>query len=157
MASSEGSNPVNENANWRILVWNEQRAAKRFESEWGYLTNRETPAHLSEPHARATVKYFSGPTLYSIATKKVPLQGRDAERAKQQEQEYLATASVSDGRPTTALQATLHTHKGRLGYIDQHNMAFETTSRTYGSRHTLEQFGVSEHGLRATRSKLPSN
>ncbi|GFR44867.1 hypothetical protein Agub_g6210 [Astrephomene gubernaculifera] len=146
---------VTDAENWRIRVKHEQKTAKDFQNEWGYLTSPGTPTHLKQPHARSTVKYFAGHSEYTLLQKKIPLTGADAERAVAQEEEYLATASLNGGRPTTALQATLYSHSKRMDYIGNHDMALETTSRVYGSRHTLEQFGVSQYGLKETRSKLP--
>ncbi|EFJ50570.1 hypothetical protein VOLCADRAFT_120581 [Volvox carteri f. nagariensis] len=148
---------VTDAENWRIRVNHEQTTAKNFQQEWGFLTSPGTPDHLKAPHARSTVKYFTGRGEYTLLQKKVPLVGRDAERAVEQEREYLETASLNGGRPTTALQATLYSHSKRMDYIGNHDMALETSSRVYGSRHTLEQFGVSQFGLKESRSKLPPN
>jgi hypothetical protein len=67
----------------------------------------------------------------------------------------MRTARVDGSRPSTALQATLYSHTARMGYIQSHDMAFQRTSSAYGSRQTLEQFGVSQFGVRESRSKLP--
>ncbi|KAG2500813.1 hypothetical protein HYH03_001575 [Edaphochlamys debaryana] len=144
--------------NWRIRVRKEEYTNKKWQDEWGFLASRSgTPTHLKDPHARSTVKYFGNAGGYTLQHKKIPLVGRDAERAVSQEKEYMATASLNEGRPTTALQATLLSHSQRMQYIDNNDMALETTNRSYGLRHTLEQFGVAEHGIRASRTKLPSN
>ena len=42
-------------------------------------------------------------------------------------------------RPSTAMQATLHSHSQRLEHISNTNPMYDTTTRTYGARHTLEQ------------------
>ncbi|KXZ55954.1 hypothetical protein GPECTOR_2g1505 [Gonium pectorale] len=146
---------VTDAENWRIRVGHEQKTAKDFSSEWGFMTQPGTPDHVKQPHARSTVKYYAGHGEYTLLQKKIPLVGRDAERAVAQEEEYLATASLNGGRPTTALQATLYSHSKRMDYIGSHDMALQTSSRVYGSRHTLEQFGVAQFGLKETRSKLP--
>ncbi|GLC73671.1 hypothetical protein PLESTF_001406800 [Pleodorina starrii] len=108
---------VTDAENWRIRVSHEQSTAKNFSQEWGFLAKVGTPEHLKAPHARATVKYFANRGEYTLAQKKIPLVGRDAERAVEQEREYLATASLDGGRPKTALQATLFSHSQRLDYI----------------------------------------
>lgn len=45
-------------------------------------------------------------------------------------------------KPTTALEATLFSHSQRLEHIEQQNPMYEPLSRTYGSRHTLEQVRI---------------
>ena len=73
-------------------------------------------------------------------------------------QEYLRSARVDGSRPSTALQATLYSHTARMRAIESrglHGAAFQRTSSAYGSRSSLEQFGVSQHGVRESRTKLP--
>ncbi|PNW74804.1 hypothetical protein CHLRE_12g509100v5 [Chlamydomonas reinhardtii] len=141
--------------NWRIRVRKEQSASKSYRDDWSFLIRPETPGHLKLPHARATVKYHSGGGGYTLLQKKIPLVGSDADKALEREQEYLTTASLTNSRPSTALQATLYSHSRRMEHIASTDCALQRTSRVYGSRHTLEQFGVSQFGIRETRSKLP--
>ncbi|KAG2452494.1 hypothetical protein HYH02_002733 [Chlamydomonas schloesseri] len=156
-ASSTGADAlaVIDAENWRIRCKKEQSAANVYRDDWSFLIRPDTPGHLKLPHARATIKYHSGGGGYTLLQKKIPLIGSDAEKALEQEKEYLATASVTGSRPTTALQATLFSHSQRMEHITSTDCALQQTSRVYGSRHTLEQFGVSQHGIRETRSKLP--
>jgi hypothetical protein len=37
------------------------------------------------------------------------------------------------------------------------NTTFRTTSHQYGNRKSLEQFGISDYGVKSTITKLPSN
>ncbi|KAG2445930.1 hypothetical protein HXX76_000533 [Chlamydomonas incerta] len=154
-ATGADSMAVIDAENWRIRVRKEAAAANRLVDDWSFLIRPETPGHLKLPHARATIKYHSGGGGYTLLQKKIPLVGNDAEKALEREQEYLATASLTDSRPSTALQATLYSHSRRMEHIASTDCALQRTSRVYGSRHTLEQFGVSQYGIRETRSKLP--
>ena len=62
-----------------------QGSASRHAADWGFLYSREPPATASIPHARATVKYH-GHGHYSLLQKKIPLVGRDAEKAAAQQE-----------------------------------------------------------------------
>ncbi|PNH09451.1 hypothetical protein TSOC_003938 [Tetrabaena socialis] len=103
--------------NWKIRVRHEQEQAKSFQGSFGFLTDRTIPDHVNQPHARHSIKYFTSGGAYTLLQKKIPLVGRDAAKAVQQEQEYLATATTAGSRPTTALQATLFSHSRRMDYI----------------------------------------
>lgn len=58
--------------------------------------------------------------------------------------------------PKSAAGVAKKTHETLMTSIPS-NTAFITTSKQYGNRKSLEQFGISDYGIQSTITKLPSN
>mmetsp|Transcript_13944 Transcript_13944/g.24445 ORF Transcript_13944/g.24445 Transcript_13944/m.24445 type:complete len:161 (-) Transcript_13944:1075-1557(-) len=150
---------VKDSSNWIIRIKKESQSAKTFDAEYGFLLNKKDQNGVDTPHARATVKYHHL-GHYTISQKKIHLEGMASIAYKEQEavMQQLASQMVEDGssnsRPNTALVSTLMSHRRRMTDIQKSTAGFDRTSRVYGSRHTIEQFGVSDYGVKETQSKF---
>lgn len=63
---------------------------------------------------------------------------------------------VEESLGTGALHVAKEAHTLNMGAVPS-NPTFITTSEKIGARGTLEIFGTSHHGRKATRTQLPSN
>ena len=88
-------------------------------------------------------KYFNpiGGT-WTVREKKVPVTRRDPS----EEDESM--------NPKSAAGVAKNTHERLMDSIPS-NTAFISTSKQYGNRKSLEQFGISDYGVRQTITKLP--
>jgi hypothetical protein len=60
------------------------------------------------------------------------------------------TLRPTSSRTMTALESVVASHMIRTQRIKSANPQFRQTSRDYGSRLPLEQFGIAEHAVRST-------
>mmetsp|Transcript_735 Transcript_735/g.1668 ORF Transcript_735/g.1668 Transcript_735/m.1668 type:complete len:149 (-) Transcript_735:1378-1824(-) len=147
---SDTRNAVSEDANWTHRILTETRVAKHFSHEWGFLTETQT---RSLSRSASPVKYVGrGSTI--VKQLRVPeKEGNESKLpkidAKRLEQRPL--------RPSTAMESVVMSNHLMREYLDRTDPFFIPTSTKYGSRLTLEQFGVGQFGIHTTRSKLPSN
>mmetsp|Transcript_12282 Transcript_12282/g.40322 ORF Transcript_12282/g.40322 Transcript_12282/m.40322 type:complete len:143 (-) Transcript_12282:52-480(-) len=141
--AQEAINFVHEDENWRQRVRYETESQKVFKDNWGFL---ETTRAEGLKFDTRLVKYFNpaGGT-WTVNEKRIP------ERRKR--------GDKSDAQPSfkTAAGATALTHTAKMSHIADINVSFNTTTSTYGSRSSLEQFGISQYGRKATRTQQPSN
>uniref|UniRef100_A0A061RKJ9 Uncharacterized protein n=1 Tax=Tetraselmis sp. GSL018 TaxID=582737 RepID=A0A061RKJ9_9CHLO len=140
--AQEERNYVHEAENWRQRVSVEIHTAKAFEENWGFLTQestavRDTISQDKRPHHLSLVKYFNPHSpSWTVEAKRVPLP-------------YGKTNSNGDeGNP--ALRRALANHEDRLKVLHSSNSQYRPTSRSYGSRQTIETFGVAHFGLKRT-------
>ena len=116
---------------------------RRLSDNWGFLKGKKD----DEPTAYSTklAKYFNpqGGT-WTVRQKRIPFM---FEQKKDQEEESLGTGAVHIAKEA---------HAARMDAVPS-NPTFITTSEKIGARGTLEIFGTSHHGRKATRTQLPSN
>lgn len=117
---------------------------RHFESEWGFLLPDPASRDGNQPALDGMLcKYFNplGGT-WTVREKKVPVKARDP----QDEDESM--------NPKSAAGVAKNTHERLMSSIPT-NTGFISTSRQYGNRKSLEQFGISDYGIQATITKLP--
>jgi len=137
---------VHEDENWRQRIKSETLSQRHFGSEWGFLL----PDHSKDDGAKPPLdgmlcKYFNpvGGT-WTVREKKVPTPGRDPS----EEDESM--------NPKSAAGVAKSTHQNLMNAIPA-NTGFIAMSKLYGNRKSLEQFGISDFGVKSTITKLPSN
>jgi len=132
-------NVVNDDKNWRLRIKDETMSQRHFESEWGFLL-----PHPEERNARELpltevkrTKYFDMKKGTTVIEKQVPATACDP----------AARDEVLD--PRSAAGVAKATHEQLMRAIPK-NPAFITSSqKSYGQRPSLEQFGVSEFGMKS--------
>lgn len=132
-------NVVNDDKNWRLRIKEETMSQRHFESEWGFLLPdpEERNARESAPTEVKRTKYFDMKKGTTVIEKRVPATARDP----------AAKDEVLDPRSATGVAKA--THEQLMRAIPK-NPAFITSSqKSYGQRPSLEQFGVSEFGMKS--------
>ena len=119
-------------------------AQRTFKENRGFLTEQSK----KDKGAKVTrlVKYFNpiGGT-WTVSEKRI--------RERKGKMDALdGTTSLLDSKSATGV-ATL-THTSRMKKISSVNNSFNTTSSLYGSRSSLEQFGIGHYGRKATAKFL---
>mmetsp|Transcript_70097 Transcript_70097/g.146173 ORF Transcript_70097/g.146173 Transcript_70097/m.146173 type:complete len:136 (-) Transcript_70097:168-575(-) len=122
------TNPVADMENWKAAVMKEKAVASAFDENWGYL---QAKPEECKPRAYETrlVKYFNK-GVATVREKRLALEGEargDTPVTPKEEK------PISEEETKRMLAA-----------------AFRTTSQEYGSRGSLELFGVAEHGTKAS-------
>lgn len=135
-------NVVEDDANWTIRIRNEQKRANEFGREWGFLsmTDRRMLSRSVSP-----VKYIGTGATWTVKQIRVP------ERKGQGVQLPVVPSSRLQERPlrpSTAMESVVMSNVLVTEQIQRVNPFFVQTSHKYGSRLSLEQFGVSQHGIR---------
>jgi hypothetical protein len=132
-------NVVNDDKNWRLRIKEETMSQRHFESEWGFLLPdyARRDAAESGPTEVKRTKYFDlkrGPT---VIEKRVPAANR------------VSAEDEAGLDPKSAAVVATSTHEELMRSIPK-NPAFMTTSqKAYGARRSLEQFGVSDFGMKS--------
>lgn len=126
-------NPVAEMENWKAACSKQTAVAKNFHENWGYLRARPEEC---KPRAFETrlVKYFSS-GVASVREKRLALEGE-----------------ARGDTPATPPEEKVQVDPELLAKQVARSM-FQTTAYEYGSRGSLELFGVSQHGVKATITK----
>lgn len=121
----------------------ETLAQRHFESEWGFLLPDPATREEQKPALDGMLcKYFNplGGT-WTVREKKVPVPPRDPDEIDE------------STNPKSAAGVARNTHATLMGSIPA-NTGFITTSKQYGNRKSLEQFGISDYGVKAVITKL---
>ncbi|EKX53571.1 hypothetical protein GUITHDRAFT_100555 [Guillardia theta CCMP2712] len=117
---------VAEMENWKAAVVKEQQVASAFEENWGYLKARPEDCKPRGFETRL-VKYFDH-GVASVKEKRIAVPDDDREHSVDQKVPALTSQNKTS--------------------------MFRTTSSIYGSRNTLEMFGVAQHGLKSDITKV---
>lgn len=113
-----------------------------FQDNWGFLVEEDDP-DAEKNYSSKVVKYFNprGGT-WTVKRKRLPTGG--------------AAKDEAGLRKTAAQGSADNSHNKGMASLPE-NVTFLTTSQRYGARYTLEQFGISDYGRKATRTLDPSN
>ena len=139
MPSPSARNVVNDDKNWRLRIKEETHSQKQFESEWGFLLPDYEARDAAESAFEVKrTKYFDlhrgGST---VIEKRIPLRASGA------------TEEEGALDPKSATGVARATHEMLMRSIPK-NPAFITSSqKAYGQRKSLEQFGVSDFGMKS--------
>mmetsp|Transcript_14020 Transcript_14020/g.16988 ORF Transcript_14020/g.16988 Transcript_14020/m.16988 type:complete len:147 (+) Transcript_14020:130-570(+) len=146
MAAEAEKNFVHEDENWRQRVRYETESQKNFSSNWGFLQDETTTAAVK--YDTRLVKYFnpSGGT-WTVREKRVPERRPDLSATDEVQSEQTINSAIG---------ASTSTHASIMNEMPD-NVAFTPTSKSYGKRTSLEQFGISHYGRVKSRSTEPSN
>lgn len=145
-------NVVHEQSNWALRIKAEVKASTQWQDEWGFLAGAGG-RELSK--ATASAKYFhtGGPSSCLLKSLRVP-GARENQKLPEVLPERYQEVPL---RPSTAMESVVMSTTLRRAEIHDTDPNYRPNSRNYGSRLSLEQFGIAQHGVRATRTKLPSN
>ncbi|GAX81337.1 hypothetical protein CEUSTIGMA_g8768.t1 [Chlamydomonas eustigma] len=138
-------NVVEAQANWTIRINKELQSAKLQPSEWGFLSSTFTRP-LS--NSKTPAKYHHTQGTWTIKRIRVP------EETYNNKLPQIAPKRLSERplRPQTALESVVMSNVIRNEVIEKENPFFVQQSRVLGSRLSLEQFGVSQYGIRSSMS-----
>ena len=129
---------VNDDKNWRLRIKEETMALRLYESEWGFLLPDpdERNAQESAPTEVKRTKYFDLKKGTTVIEKRVPASARDP-----------AMDEVLD--PKSAAGVAQSTHEELMRAIPKNPALLTSSQKSYGQRPSLEQFGVSEFGMKS--------
>mmetsp|Transcript_8032 Transcript_8032/g.12747 ORF Transcript_8032/g.12747 Transcript_8032/m.12747 type:complete len:138 (+) Transcript_8032:174-587(+) len=132
--SKKEINPVADMENWKAACLKEKAVASAFYDNWGYLKARPEECKTRAYETRL-VKYFNK-GVATVREKRLALEGEArGDTPETPENEKLKVDAETAKRMTVAA-------------------TFRTTTNEYGSRGSLELFGVAEHGLRSDITKM---
>eukprot|EP00873_Tetraselmis_striata_P037412 jgi/Tetstr1/457676/TSEL_044223.t1 len=142
---NEGKNFNHEMENWRQRIDGEVKTARLFEDTWGFLAqgpDLDDPDSNLKSHQMCRVKYFNPHSpSWTVKEKRVPLP-------------YGKTVEMDPSKESHATLRAFDTHSTRMTEVVSSPAQFRQTSRAYGMRKSIETFGVSQYGVKATMSKL---